>query len=63
MARDRGILKGLKAASYQDMPPVLEAVEPELLKAATAGEKFQSLFFPNCPDDAMASHLQGVLKG
>ncbi len=63
MARNRGILKGLKAAACKDMLSVLQAVVPELLKATIAGEKFRSLFFPNCQDDAMASYLQGVIKG
>ena len=63
MARNRGILKDLKAASCRDMLSVLKAVDPELLKATIAGEKFQQLFFPNCQDDAIAGYLQGVLKG
>jgi hypothetical protein len=37
-------------------------VDQDLLKATIAGEKFQQLFFPNCQDDAIAKHLQGVLS-
>jgi hypothetical protein len=62
MARNRGILKDLKAASCKDMLTVLKSVDQDLLKAAVSGEKFQELFFTNCQDDAIASYLQGVLK-
>ena len=61
MAKNRGILAGLKAASTKDMLSVLNAVDQDLLKAAVAGEKFQDLFFPNCQDEAIASHIRGVL--
>jgi ribose 5-phosphate isomerase RpiB len=61
MAKNRGILKGLKAASCKDMLSTLKAVDPELLKAATAGERFQELFFTNCQDDAIGSYLRGVI--
>jgi len=63
MARNRGILKGLKAAATKDMLSVLQAADPDLVKATVAGERFQDLFFPNCQDDAIAAHLRGVLKG
>jgi len=62
-----GIVLNSKAADFVvtgcGTVSVLQAVDPELLKATIAGEKFQSLFFPNCQDDAMASYLQGVIKG
>lgn len=61
MARNRGILKGLKAASCKDMLTVLHSVDPELLRAAVAGERFEALFFPNCQDEAIAAYLRGVL--
>ncbi len=63
MARNRGILRDLKAAATKDMLSVLQAADPALVRAAVAGERFQDLFFPNCRDDAIAAHLRGVLKG
>ena len=61
MAKNRNILKDLKAASTKDMLSVLKSIDQELLKATVSGEKFQDLFFSNCQDDAIASHIQAVL--
>jgi ribose 5-phosphate isomerase RpiB len=61
MAKNRGILKELKSASCKDMLSVLKSVDQELLKATVSGEKFQELFFPNCQDDAIASHLKRLV--
>ena len=61
MAKNRGILKGLKAAASKPMLEVLQTVDPELLKATIAGEKFKDLFFAHCQDEAIAAHLRGVL--
>ena len=61
MAKNRGILKDLKTAATKDFLTVLKTVDQDLLKATVAGEKFQSLFFPNCQDDAIGKYLQGVV--
>ena len=61
MAKNRGILKDLKAASCKDMLTVLKSVDQDLLKAAVSGEKFQELFFTSCQDDAIAAHIKSVL--
>lgn len=61
MARNRGILAQVKAVSCKDMLSVLKDVDQDLLKSAIAGEKFSELFFPNCQDEAIASHLRGLL--
>ena len=58
MAKNRGILKQLKAASCKDMLTVLQSVDQDLLKSAVAGEKFKELFFANCQDDAIASYIK-----
>ena len=58
MAKNRGILKQLKAASCKDMLTVLQSVDQDLLKSAVAGEKFKELFFANCQDDAIAAYLK-----
>ncbi|MEL6246208.1 MAG: RpiB/LacA/LacB family sugar-phosphate isomerase, partial [Pseudomonadota bacterium] len=54
MAKNRNIFSGVKAAATHDMLTVLKSVDQDLLKAAVAGEKFESLFFPNCQDTDMA---------
>ncbi len=61
MAKNRGILKQLKTATCKDMATVLGSVDQELLKAAVSGDKFRELFFPNCQDEAIATHLKRLL--
>lgn len=63
MRTNRGILKDLKAAGCRDMLTVLQTVDQDLLRAATAGERFSELFFANCQDAAIADHLRAVLAG
>jgi ribose 5-phosphate isomerase RpiB len=60
MARNRGILAQVKAVSCRSMLDVLKDIDPDLLKAAIAGEKFAELFFPNCQDEAIAAYLRGL---
>lgn len=60
MAKNREILKAVKAASHRDMLSVLKAVDQDLLKAAIAGERFEEYFFANCKDDAIADYIRGV---
>lgn len=61
MAKNRGILAQVKAASCKDMLSVLKDIDQDLLKSAIAGERFSELFFPNCQDEAIATHLRGLL--
>ena len=60
MAKNRGILKELKAASCKDMLTVLKSVDQDLLKAAVAGERFEELFFANAQDTAIADYIRHV---
>jgi ribose 5-phosphate isomerase RpiB len=60
MAKNRGILKELKAASCHDMLTVLKSVDQELLKSAIAGERFEELFFANAQDNAIADYVRRV---
>ncbi|MFY0638444.1 RpiB/LacA/LacB family sugar-phosphate isomerase [Maricaulis maris] len=60
MAKNRGIVAELKAASCHDMLTVLKTVDQDLLKAAIAGERFQELFFANCQDDAIAAYIRDL---
>jgi ribose 5-phosphate isomerase RpiB len=61
MAKNRGILKDVKAVANKDMLTVLKEIDQDLLKSAIAGERFQEYFFANCQDAAMAAYLKGVL--
>jgi len=60
MAKNRGILKDLKAASCHDMLTVLKNVDQDLLKAAIAGEKFEEYFFANAEDAAIIDYIRNV---
>jgi len=60
MAKNRGILKELKAATCHDMLTVLKSVDQELLKAAVAGERFEELFFANAQDTGIADCVRRV---
>ena len=60
MAKNRNILKDVKAAASKDMLSVLKAVDQELLKAAVAGERFEEYFYPNCQDAAIADYIKSV---
>jgi len=61
MAKNRNILKDVKAASSKDMLSVLQTIDQDLLKAAIAGERFAEYFFENAQDAEMSEYLKGVL--
>lgn len=60
MAKNRGILKDLKAASCHDMLTVLKSVDQDLLKAAIAGERFAEYFYANAKDTDIAAYLKSL---
>ena len=62
MAKNRGILKDLKAASCKDMLDVLKAVDQDLLKVAIAGERFEEYFFANAEDAAITDYVRSVMR-
>ncbi|MGC6498961.1 MAG: RpiB/LacA/LacB family sugar-phosphate isomerase [Henriciella sp.] len=61
MAKNRGILSKVKAASCHDMLTVLKSVDQDLLKQAISGQHFSDLFFPNAKDDAIVAQIKSVL--
>lgn len=63
MARNRGILKELKAVTCKDMLTVLKSVDQDLLKAAVAGERFAEHFFANARDEEIRDYVKGLLAG
>ena len=60
MAKNRSVLKDIKAVSCRDMLSVLKSVDQELLKATIAGERFEEYFYANAQDPAMVDYLKGV---
>ena len=60
MAKNRGILKDLKAASCNDMLTVLKNVDQDLLRAAIAGERFADYFYANAKDEQIAAYLRNL---
>lgn len=62
MAKNRGILKTLKAATCKDMLSALKAVDQDLLKAAIAGEKFQEYFFANATDAGIRDYIKSLTQ-
>lgn len=61
MAKNRGILKSLKAVTCHDMLTVLKNIDQDLLKATVAGEKFQEYFFANATDAGIRDYIKGVV--
>lgn len=61
MAKNRGILKDVKAATTKNFVDALKAIDQDLLKSAIAGEKFQEFFFANAQDDAIVTYIKSVL--
>ncbi|GAB2890648.1 RpiB/LacA/LacB family sugar-phosphate isomerase [Uliginosibacterium flavum] len=61
MAKNRGILKDVKAAATKDIVSALKAIDQDLVKAAIAGDKFQEYFFANSQDEAITAYVKGVL--
>jgi hypothetical protein len=60
MAKNRGILADLKAASCRDMLSVVKTVDQDLLRAAIAGERFAELFYPHAQDQAISDYLKSL---
>lgn len=60
MAANRKILSDMKEAACNDMLTVLKTVDQDLLRAATAGEKFAEYFFANSQDEAISEYLRSL---
>lgn len=59
--RNAGILSSIKSATAKDYLDGLKAIDPELVKTAVSGERFQACFFENCQDEAILGFVKGVL--
>lgn len=60
--RNAGILNRVKAAvvkeNYLD---TLRAIDPELVKTAVSGQRFQQCFFENCRDKEIEAFVRGIV--
>lgn len=59
--RNAGILSSIKAATSKSYLDGLKAIDPELVKTAVTGERFQACFFENSQDEAITAFVNGVL--
>mgnify|MGYP005988861997 FL=1 len=56
-----GILDQVKSAMAKDYLTGLKALDPELIKTAVGGERFQKCFFDNCQDDNIKDFVLSVI--
>ena len=59
--RNAGILSSVKNALTKDYLEGLKSLDPELVKTAVTGERFQACFFENCQDKSVLEFVNGVL--
>ena len=59
--RNKQILDGVRAAAFKDLTEILGALDGELVKGAVKGKNFESLFFPRCQDEKIASFIKKIL--
>ncbi|HEY7884740.1 MAG TPA: RpiB/LacA/LacB family sugar-phosphate isomerase [Cellvibrionaceae bacterium] len=55
-----GILEGVKAATAKPYLEGLKAVDPELVKTAVGGPRFQQCFFDNCQEAELEAFVRGL---
>ncbi|EWH10345.1 hypothetical protein DS2_08725 [Catenovulum agarivorans DS-2] len=56
-----GILNDVKLAMSKDFLTGLKALDPELVKQAVGGPRFQECFFANCQDEQMAEFVKSFI--
>ncbi len=59
--RNAGILTSVKTATAKNYLDGLRAIDPEIVKTAVTGERFQACFFENCQDDSIRAFVKEVL--
>lgn len=55
------ILSNMKEAVSKPLMDALQAIDPELLKQALGGEKFQKCFFNNSKDKELVNYVKNLL--
>ncbi len=60
--KNAGILNEVKAAvTKENYLDTLRAIDPELVKTAVSGERFQKCFFDNCQNDEIAAYVKSIV--
>ena len=59
--RNKKILDAVRAHTLKDLVTCLEGIDPELVRGAVAGEKFQELFFANAKDEKIIAYVRTLL--
>jgi ribose 5-phosphate isomerase RpiB len=60
--QNAGILNQVKAAvAKDDYLDALRAIDPELVKTAVSGERFQKCFFENCQNPEIEAYVREIL--
>ncbi len=60
--RNAGILNTVKAAVVKDnYLDTLRAIDPELVKTAVSGPRFQQCFFENCRDKEIEAFVRQIV--
>ncbi|SMF16452.1 ribose 5-phosphate isomerase B [Alteromonadaceae bacterium Bs31] len=57
-----GILNDIKDATCKTYLEGLKAIDPELIKTAVGGERFQACFFENCQVQELADFVRAVVE-
>jgi len=60
--RNKKILDALRAETLRPLTECLDRIDPELLRGAVAGERFQELFFAHCKDPNLAEYVRKILN-
>jgi ribose 5-phosphate isomerase B len=56
-----GILAAVKRGAAKDLVEGLQSIDPELVKHAVSGERFQKAFFDNAKDEKLRAYVSSVL--
>lgn len=60
--RNAAILNDIKTATAKDLLDGLKAIDPEIVRTAVSGERFQKCFFENCQDKKIEVFVRKVLE-
>ena len=58
--RNKKILDGVRALTYQDIMTILKKIDQTFLKETISGEHFAELFYPNCKKPEIAEYLKSL---
>ena len=59
--RNKKILDAVRANNFKDLITCLKGIDPELVRGAVAGPKFQELFFANAKDEKIIAYVKSIL--